>query len=220
MFLKKVSSLQQYDDKIKNQISLYRQHIHILVIDDEDFFYLDNLRRLGYKISKQNDVKSISDIDSYRIVLCDIKGVGVELSKEHQGAFVIREIKKYKPDTVVIAYTASKYDANAHDYLRIADDVINKSTVFDEWVARLDDKIYNLLSPYQLWNKLEQQLKLAGCSKLRMRLVENNFVDSYLTNQSDRLINMNKGIKMDLSTWKTIFDIVSFSVEVINLVKV
>ena len=53
-----------------------RKLVPIAVIDDETFAPAQNLENNGYVIEIIGDLKSISQILEYNIILCDLQGVG------------------------------------------------------------------------------------------------------------------------------------------------
>lgn len=75
-------------------VAARRSAVAIGVIDDEIFAPQTNLQSYGYKITPIGDLKQLSEVAAYHIVLCDIMGVGRHFDKSMQGASLIAEIKK------------------------------------------------------------------------------------------------------------------------------
>src|SRR3546814_8256170 len=59
----------------------------------------------GDNINVLGDIKKISEVEPYNIILCDLQGVGRHLDERNQGAYLIDEIKRNHPEKFVIAYT-------------------------------------------------------------------------------------------------------------------
>ena len=74
-----------------------RREIAIAVIDDQPLAAGRNLTTYGYNIKEIGDLKSISEIAEFPIVLCDLMDVGAHFDKSAQGASIIREIRKNFP---------------------------------------------------------------------------------------------------------------------------
>ena len=71
-----------------------RIKVPILVIDDNDFEYLDHLKNHRFDITYFSDIQSIESANEYEIILCDINGVGKIFDSKYEGAHVISELYK------------------------------------------------------------------------------------------------------------------------------
>lgn len=142
--------------KPQNQL---RATVRIVVIDDEKFQAFSNLSSYGYNISELPDIKSISDIESYDIVLCDLMGVGKNFDKTIGGASIIREIKKNYPTKFVVAYSGARANSiEASAAREYADEFIKKDEDISRWVERLDAIIETVVDPYEMWLVARQGL--------------------------------------------------------------
>lgn len=140
-------------------MSSLRKSVDIVVIDDKPFSAENNLKNSGFKITVLRDILQIVEIADYSIILCDVNGVGVALSEETQGAYVIEEIKKTYPEKIVIAYTAgsavSKLVQRAQSK---ADGYLRKDASIEDWRDMLDQKIAQLADPIVTWKQLRLRL--------------------------------------------------------------
>lgn len=154
-----------------------RAQVPIAVIDDESFKPEQNLRALGYDIHVIGDLKSISEVASYNIVLCDLQGVGHYLNRKKQGAFIIDELKRNHPEKFVIAYTGGSMDDSVTlAAQQVADVFIRKDAEIEEWRDKLDS-IVNLLSdPVQVWRRQRWSLVEANVPTLQILKLEDAFV--------------------------------------------
>lgn len=136
-----------------------RSTVRIAVVDDEKFLPFANLTSYGYNITELPDVRNISDIESYDIVLCDLMGVGLHFDKSIGGASIIAEIKKNYPTKFVVAYSGARSNSTeavaARDY---ADEFIKKDADISKWVERLDEIISTVIDPYEMWLVARQGL--------------------------------------------------------------
>jgi hypothetical protein len=78
--------------KLKNQsvnlAGIDRSRIRISIIDDEPFEYMEMMRNHDYNLKHFNDIEDIRVLDSYDIVLSDIRGVGkIFKSKFRRGTY-------------------------------------------------------------------------------------------------------------------------------------
>lgn len=74
-----------------------RCNFKIAIIDDEDFYYKEQLSRLGFNITKYDDIQDLNMLASYDLIISDIKGVGKYFDSEFEGAFLLSELKKMYP---------------------------------------------------------------------------------------------------------------------------
>jgi DNA-binding NarL/FixJ family response regulator len=156
-----------------------RPTVPIAVIDDEDFPAENNLKNNGYNISILGDIKDISKILEYNIILCDLQGVGRHLNKKTQGAYIIDEIKRNHPEKFVVAYTGGSSD---EQILRIAqnaaDSFLKKDAPIEEWRDRLDAMINFLTNPVEVWSRQRYALIYADVPTLDILKLEDAFVRS------------------------------------------
>lgn len=184
----KPPSLHEYELTYKRSAALrdineVRKSVDILVIDDKPFSAEVNLKNSGFKITVLRDIQQIIEVVDYSIILCDVNGVGVALSEETQGAYVIEEIKKIYPEKIVIAYTAGSTISKIVQRAKsVADGYLKKDASIEDWRDMLDDKITILADPVITWKKL------------RLRLLSRDIELSDLM-ELERLylINMSKG---------------------------
>src|SRR5262245_36808370 len=157
-----------------------RSKFHIAVIDDEDFTPLENLLRHNYRIIHIRDVHSIDIMRSYHVVLCDLIGVGMNLSSTMQGAHLINEIKKSFPEKIIVAYTGGGRPELLEPSIQTADYFLKKDASVEEWCQILDKSIEDLANPVTVWKKLRHRLLDAGIAPYQLTELEDNFVTTTL----------------------------------------
>lgn len=176
-----------------------RRRIDILVIDDEKFTPYDFLVNNNFRLTYKKDIDNVKDVSEYPIILCDIRGVGKQLSDSYEGAFLIKEIKKNYPSKRVIAYTASQYDPTYNQYLEYADEVVQKGLALEDWLKLLDEQIEKTINPIFQWNNLREKLLSKYVATIEVARLESQFVDSYKKKKFDSLENtankMNSDVK-------------------------
>ena len=136
-----------------------RRSIKIAVVDDQPFAAGVNLRNLGYDIVEIGDLKKVSEIEDYPIVLCDLMDVGAHFDRVAQGASIIREIRRNYPAVLVAAYTGSALTAEPVQRARqYADDLIKKDAEIETWSDQLDKLISSATDIRLVWLRTRQAL--------------------------------------------------------------
>lgn len=177
LFYRSISDLNG-DIKLKKiPFSELKKRIEILIIDDEEFPYLDTLKKHEYNITQKTDISDLRDVEAYKIILCDIRGVGKFLASEFGGAYLIKQLKEKYPEKTIIAYTASNYDAKFQQYLNYAYDTISKGDyALEDWTSLLDRLLNELSDPQMMWEKARKTLTEAGVSTLDIAKYESDYV--------------------------------------------
>lgn len=154
-----------------------KKKFEILIIDDNDFPFLDILRKHEYNITQKYDLTELKDASDYQIILCDIRGVGKFLRSEYEGAYLIKQLKQKYPKKTIIAYTANDYDANFKEYLDYADDTVPKGTYgVEEWTSLLDRLLTDVIDPVKLWEQTRDALLKAGIPTIEVAKYESKYV--------------------------------------------
>jgi hypothetical protein len=167
-----------------------RKKTRIAVIDDEVFPKRNALLQHDYQIKEVGDLKDISAIENYPIILCDIKGVGTHFNSPYEGGHLIEEINKFYPNKVIIAYTGERFDPTYNRFFQIADRSIRKDAEDDEWINVLDDSLKIVNDPCEQWKKTRKSLLELNISTLNLVKIEDLYVRSILEEQD--LISQNK----------------------------
>ncbi len=177
LFYRSISNLNG-DVKLKRiPFAELKKRIEILIIDDEEFPYLETLKKHEYNITQKTDISDLRDVEAYNIILCDIRGVGKFLTSEFGGAYLIKQLKEKYPEKTIVAYTASKYDAKFQQYLSYADDTVSKGDyALEDWTALLDRLLNELSDPIKMWEKARKTLAEAGISTIDIAKYESDYV--------------------------------------------
>lgn len=166
-----------------NSTRALRQKVEIVLIDDEQLDIIELLSVHDFKIVFKKDIEHIKDVEGYDVILCDIKGVGKKFQGEHEGAYLISEIRKAYPSKVLIAYTGSTYDPTYNKYIQNADLTVKKGTSGEEWVEILDDIIKKSMDITYQWKKLRQKLLESDIEAIKTVELEDAFVQAIQNNK-------------------------------------
>lgn len=158
------------------KLSQLKRNTEILVIDDDEFVYLESLKKLEYHIEHRTDIQGLKDVAEYDIILCDIRGVGKFLRSPYEGAYLVKQIKEKYPNKIVISYTANDYDPKFQEYLAYADATIPKGTALEDWDAMLTKMLKELVDPVKQWEKARNALLAAGVSTVMVAQYESQYV--------------------------------------------
>lgn len=164
--------------------SASRDRFKIAIIDDEDFVFLEELRKSGFDIRKYDDALDLQMFDSYPIIICDIKGVGKDFKSPMGGAFLIRELKKKYPSKAYAAYTGSTYDISINNYLEGVS-IIKKDIEIDDWCIEIDNLIRNISDPKEVWLKIRDILLKEEVDLISLANLEDEYVDIILNKNGD-----------------------------------
>lgn len=74
-----------------------RENFKIAVIDDQNISLIRKLKQHGYQITHFEDIEDIDRLSKYKIIICDIEGVGKQFGSKYQGGHLIQEINKHYP---------------------------------------------------------------------------------------------------------------------------
>lgn len=164
-----------------------RDRFKIAIIDDEDFVYLERLRNLGFNITKYDDIHDLNMLESYDIIISDIKGVGKSFNSDVEGAFILHELKKKYPYKEFAAYTGSAFDIKINNYLS-GIQIIKKDFSIEEWTSAIDLLIHKISNPKQIWKKMRATLLEKDIPLLDLVDLEDEFVDA-IVNHGGNLEN-------------------------------
>ncbi|MFS2178341.1 hypothetical protein ACCC98_20720 [Rhizobium pisi] len=180
------ADLRNFRQRKGTSLAELRKAIPIAVIDDEPFAAEINLRNHGYVITQIGDVKRIDEVEKYRIVLCDLMGVGRHFDKNKQGASLIQEIRLAYPATIVVAYSGSSFNSpQARSAKENADLTIKKDEDISEWRRVLDDLLQKAADPYFLWQRTRLQLTNMEIDTRTILLLEDAYVRAVLDGDSE-----------------------------------
>jgi CheY-like chemotaxis protein len=118
-----------------------RKKSRILVIDDQEFPYMDLLKRDGYDMERWAEVESLSKLtDGYfDVLLLDINGVGMKESPRRQGLGILEHVKHSNPAQQVILYSSKPQSITQREVLILADSVLDKKAEYVDYKTSIDD---------------------------------------------------------------------------------
>jgi hypothetical protein len=146
-----VSLTPQVVIKVWNKWRFRQDNIQILFIDDTEMPVVQNLKKTGWIVEKIKDVKNLDDaiVKRSHIIFVDFKGVGRNISPQHEGiGLAIQLKKKYQKKKRIILYSAnSSFSADSilksdFDYI---DNRILKNADTTEFVDMINSEMKKLI---------------------------------------------------------------------------
>jgi len=118
-----------------------RKRARILVIDDQEFPFMELLKRDGYDIERWAEVESLSKLtDGYfDVLLLDINGVGLKESPRRQGLGILEHVKHSNPAQQVILYSSKPQSITQREVIVLADAVLDKKAEYMDYKTSIDD---------------------------------------------------------------------------------
>ena len=157
-----------------------RSKIPVLIIDDDEFTYLNELRNEKFNITSIKDIEDYNAVEAYPVVICDIKGVGHKFNKEKEGAYVVREMKKRYPFKQFAVYSAgADYKVESMNDLE-GIKRIKKDVDMDMWCSYIDEMIRLASDPIEIWKTIRNFLLNKDVPIKDVMLLEDNYVDIYI----------------------------------------
>ena len=172
-------------------LSKLKREVDILIVDDEDFPLLDDLKKHEFNIECKKDITSLKDVEPYPIILFDIHGVGKFLGSNEEGAYAVSQIKEKYPSKIVISYTADTTTPTAQKYLHFADNVMEKGTSIEDWAELLTESVKKIANPVHVWKKLQIDLLKENVSTREIALLEDKFVRAIKNGKYESLNKLN-----------------------------
>lgn len=165
-----------------------RGRYRILAIDDQGFPMREVLGTHGFTITEMEDIKAIDITLPFQIVICDVRGVGRHFGGRHEGAHLLKEIRKLYPDKYIVSSTAFKSDPSYNEYFRAADASVQKDANSEIWVHMLDKAISIMADPKARWLRMRRHLlDEVGVGLWEVLLIEQALVESLRKNERREL---------------------------------
>lgn len=177
----------------QTSLSKLKKQFDVLVIDDDKFPLLNDLKKHEFNITYKEEISDIKDVEAYQIILCDINGVGKFLGSENDGAYLGYQIKNKYPDKIVISYTADTTSIRNQKYLDAVDKKIPKGTSVEDWASLLDEVVLTFGNPIVAWKKTVYKLLEANVATKDIAVLEHKYVKAILNKSLKNLEQLCEG---------------------------
>ncbi len=193
-----VNAIMKLDDKYKID------NTKILIIDDDKLDVENTLRRIGYRVSWKTDIDELMDVESYSVIVCDYKGVGLNFNSDHEGLNLIKLIKEKYPNKIVYLLSAASFSSQVNDYLKYADELILKGEE-EKLIEYIKQDIEKFFNPVESWKMYKMMLLNKGITEKEIMKLEDLYVRSFIEKKDilskDKLfleVNNNLNVKFDI----------------------
>lgn len=155
-----------------------KQHLKIIVVDDDDIFPVSGFAQFGYRIQKwdildASKLKSLKEGD-FDIIILDIWGIAKEIA-ENDGLDVLEDLKNNNPAQVIVAFSGHSFDLSKNKFWELADEKLSKPTPFIGTQKIIDNLIEKTFTIEYHISKLKKVLNDNNLSDQIAKL-ENLFV--------------------------------------------
>lgn len=172
-----------------------KSKIEIAVIDDNAFEPRDALLAHKFRISELGpDIRSVDQVSTFPIIICDVAGVGKAFGSPLEGAHLVTEIRKTYPDKFLLAYTGLTYSLAMTNALMAADKRMEKDATSDAWVQTLEAGICEVVNPRSRWIRLRRALLERGVELFDVLRLEQAFIKAVQQKKPDYLSDKAKSL--------------------------
>jgi len=198
-----------------NDLEKYRKYkierskFKILIIDDDDITYDEELKAHDFHYRHVSDIESIDYTSEYQIVICDIKGVGKKFKSKYEGAHIIEEIDKVYPNKIKIVYTGNEFDIRYNKFFELCDYKIHKDDDFDTWIEILDDAIAKVSDPIDQWKRIRDRLIKNDVPLYDIFLIEQDYIKSMLKKKKHYLTTSKPVMRLNEDLKQVVLGIIS-----------
>ncbi len=173
-----------------------KSKVEIAVLDDNPFEPREALLKHKFRIVELGpDIRSVDQVSTYPIVVCDVGGVGKAFGSMLEGAHLVTEIHKAYPDKYLMAYTGMTYSLAITNALTAADKRMEKDASIEAWVQTLEAALSEVMNPRTRWIRLRRELLARGVELYDVLKLEQAFIKSvqrrkpeYLKNAAQSLV--------------------------------
>lgn len=156
-----------------------KSNIEVAVLDDRPFAPREALLIHKFRVVELGpDIRSLDQIATYSIIVCDVDGVGKAFGSSLEGAHLVAEIRKAYPDKFIVAYTGLTYSLPMTNALAAADKRLEKDAHIEVWVQTLEAGINEVLNPRSRWIRMRRALLERGLELVDILKLEQAFIMS------------------------------------------
>lgn len=152
--------------------------VEIAVLDDNPFEPKEALLHHKFRITELGpDIRSLDQVSTFPIIVCDVAGVGRAFGSNLEGAHLVNEIRKTYPDKFLIAYTGQTHSVATANALTAADKRMAKDESIESWIKNLEVGMDEVVNPRNRWIRmrralLERRVELFDVFKLEQAFIK------------------------------------------------
>lgn len=162
--------------------------MEIAVLDDNAFAPKDALARHKFRIAELGpDIRSLDQISTYPIIICDVAGVGRAFGSALEGAYLVKELRRAYPDKFLIGYTGLTHSIATTNALTAADRRMAKDESIEAWVKNLEDGMTEVVNPRNRWIRMRKALLERDVELINVLMLEQSFIKAVKQRKPDVL---------------------------------
>lgn len=167
----------------ENNITILREKVKILFVDDEEFEIVEQLRDRMYKIYYKSDIWYTVEAEPFDIIIMDIRGVANRTRSSMEGFSMAEEIKRAYPEKQVYCYSGMVIMNEVAEKLNNIDGYIMKDTDIDKWTEKLDSIIRDAVDIDKRWEIIRGQLVQNNVSDTDIEMIHKDYKRIYKDGQ-------------------------------------
>jgi hypothetical protein len=169
--------------------------VEIAVLDDNPFAPKEALLNHKFRIAELGpDIRSLDQVSTYPIIVCDVGGVGRAFGSNLEGAHLVTEIRKAYPDKFLMAYTGMTYSLAMTNALTAADKRMEKDASVEAWVQTLEAGINEVMNPRNRWRRMRRALLERGVEIFDVLMLEQAFIKAVQQGKPDVLASQARSL--------------------------
>lgn len=164
--------------------------VEIAVLDDNPFAPKDALIHHKFRVIELGpDIRSLDQVSTYPIIICDVAGVGRAFGSKLEGAHLVSEIRKAYPDKFLIGYTGQTHSVATTNALTAADKRMAKDESIEAWIKNLESGLTEVINPRNRWIRMRRALLERGVELFDVLRLEQAFIKSVRQGKPDVLVS-------------------------------
>lgn len=169
--------------------------VEIAVLDDNPFAPREALINHKFRVTELGaDIRSLDQVSTYPIIVCDVAGVGRAFGSNLEGAHLVTEIRKSYPDKFLIGYTGQTHSVAISNALTAADKRMAKDESIEAWVQNLETGINEVMNPRNRWIRMRRALLDRAVELFDVLKLEQAFIKSVRQGNPDVLANQARSL--------------------------
>ncbi len=154
-----------------------KRQVEIAVLDDNPFEPKEALVHHKFLITELGpDIRSLDQVSTYPIIVCDVAGVGRAFGSSLEGAHLVNEIRKAYPDKFLIGYTGLIHSVATTNALTAADKRMAKDESIEAWIRNLEEGMEQVVNPRNRWIRMRRALLERGVELFDVFKLEQAFI--------------------------------------------
>ena len=191
-----------------------RKRSKLLVIDDQEFPYLNLFKRDGYNLEHWQEIENLSRLSDgdYDLILLDLHGVGTEESS-HGGLGILKYLREERPTLIVVAYSASSFPLDEQPFFDRADKVLSKTADYVDFKRTVDELLQARFTPDFFAARLVREVTESDSASARAALEK-----ALGRNKPDLIVEWARRCHADSHTLDRVLMITNIALETLSLV--